>query len=60
MASIIDIFNQNKDQYEIKTKSDKTPLSNDGGKNLIADKSLIDAARRGVVPTTLYSDTVNK
>lgn len=59
MASLIDLFKAKEEEYKINNGGDKTPLSNDGGINLIADESLVDAARRGAINNTPYSSTVN-
>ena len=58
MASLIELFEQNKKQYEIKNKGDKTPLTVDGGKDLIGDDVLVDTARGGAIDKKKYSDTV--
>ena len=58
MASLIELFEQTKEQYEIKNKGDKTPLSIDGGKDIIADDNLVDQARGGAVNPAPYSSTV--
>jgi hypothetical protein len=59
MASLIDIFNKSEYKDQINKKgTDKTPLSIDGGKDIIANDSLVDQTRGGAVSKTPYSDSV--
>jgi hypothetical protein len=58
MASLIDIFEKSEYKDQIKKNSDKTPLTVDGGKDLIGNDSLVDTSRGGAVSKTPYSSTV--
>jgi len=59
MASLIDLYRGSEYENGIDKNKDKTPLSNDGGKNIIGNESVVEEARGGKVNTTKYSDTVN-
>jgi hypothetical protein len=59
MASLIDLYKGSEYENGIDKNKDKTPLSNDGGKNIIANEKFVDQVRGGAVNTTKYSDTVN-
>lgn len=56
--SLIELFNESEYKDQIKKNTDKTPLSEDGGKDLIADEELVKKARGGDINTNKYSDTV--
>lgn len=58
MASLIDIFEKSEFNNQINKKADKTPLTVDGGLDLIGDDALVDTARGGAVNKTPYSSTV--
>lgn len=59
MASLLELFENSEFQDQIKKNSgDKTPLSIDGGTDLIADDNLVDQARGGPINKTPYSSTV--
>ena len=59
--AIIDMYKGS--EYEnagLRSDKDKTPISNDGGVNFIANQQELDRVRGGAVPyTKKYSDTVN-
>jgi len=59
MASLIDIFNKSEYKDQINKKgTDKTPLTVDGGKDLIGNDALVNQARGGEVSKKPYSDSV--
>jgi hypothetical protein len=59
MASLIDIFEKSEYKDQINKKgSDKTPLTVDGGKDLIGNDTLVDNSRGGAINKTPYSSTV--
>ena len=59
MASLIDLYKGSEYENGIDKNKDKTPISNDGGVNLIADENYVDEVRGGKVDTGKYSDRVN-
>ena len=60
MASLIDLYNGSEYENGIDKNKDKTPISNDGGTNIIADEKYVDQVRGGAVNSaTKYSDRVN-
>jgi len=59
MASLIDLYKGSEYENGIDKNKDKTPLSNDGGKNIIGNEGTVEEARGGKVNTTKYSDSVN-
>lgn len=59
MASLIDLYKGSEYENGIDKNKDKTPLSNDGGKNIIGDEVKVNQARGGAVDTSRYSDRVN-
>jgi hypothetical protein len=60
MASIIDLYKGSEFENAPKKSNDKTPISDDGGVNMIANKTELDRVRGGAVQNTKkYSDTVN-
>lgn len=59
MASLIDIFENSEYKNQInKNGTDKTPLTVDGGKDLIGNDTLVDRVRGGAVSKKPYSDGV--
>jgi len=58
MASLIDLF-RGSEFENVPKGNDKTPISNDGGVNIIADKDYVDQVRGGAIKPTKYSDGVN-
>jgi len=61
MASIIDLYKGSEfENAGGRSNKDKTPISNDGGVNLIGNEAELDRIRGGAVPDTKkYSNTVN-
>lgn len=59
MASLIDLYRGSEFENAPKKGADKTPISDDGGINIIANKNYIDQVRGGGINTTKYSSTVN-
>ncbi len=62
MASIIDIYKKSTPKQGIANikGGDKTPINADGGVNLSKDETKLTKARKGVLNTKKYSDTVKK
>lgn len=59
--SILELYRSGEfSTYPKGTNLDKTPLSDDGGVNIIADEGKLERARRGKLNTKRYSDRVEK
>lgn len=59
--SILELYREGEWSTYPKGKNlDKTPISADGGVDLIADETLLEKARRGKINTEKYSDRVEK
>lgn len=57
--SILDLYNAGEwASYPKGTKLDKTPLSIDGGEDIIADESKLEKARGGKLIVKKYSDSI--
>ena len=58
MASIEDIYKKSDFAKLGKKSKDKTPLSDDGGANIIKDGAKMEKARGGKLNQTPYSSTI--
>lgn len=59
--SILELYKSSEfASYPKGTQLDKTPLSDDGGVDIIADESKMERARRGKLNTKRYSDRIEK
>lgn len=60
MASIIDLYKGSEFENAGQNLKDKTPISNDGGVNIIGNKSQLDILRGGAIANNKpYSNSVN-
>lgn len=62
MTSIIEMYENNKDLNDVpKGKNkDKTPISPDGGVDLLNDEKLLERSRGGRLNTKKYSDSITR
>jgi len=58
MASIEDIYKKSEFAKLGKNSKDKTPISDDGGTNIVKDGAKLEKARGGKLNLTPYSSTI--
>lgn len=60
MSRILDLYEKSEFSRLPNKSADKTPIENDGGKNLSKDEKALAQARGGKLNEKKYSDTVNR